>query len=80
MKSKISCFNKTIFKKNLTLYWPLWTAWLLLLLAAVPVSLYQYMRLYKDNPLARQYSALRTVFELGAEPLLIFIFCIFRCI
>ena len=77
MKSKISCFNKTIFKKNLTLYWPLWTAWLLLLLAMVPVNLYQYMRLHMANPLARQFSALRSVFEIASEPLLIFTFCVF---
>ncbi len=76
MKSKISCFNKTIFKKNLTLYWPLWTAWLLLLLAMIPINLYQYMRLHISNPLARQYYALRNVFEVASEPLLIFIFCV----
>ncbi|MBQ8278382.1 MAG: hypothetical protein IJZ23_00900 [Roseburia sp.] len=76
MKSKISCFNKTIFKKNLTLYWPLWVAYLLMMLAAVPVNLYQYMRSYTNNPLARQYSALRSVFETASSPVLIFIFCV----
>lgn len=77
MKSKISCFNKTIFKKNLTLYWPLWTAYLVMLLAMVPVNLYQYMRLHTSNPLARQYSALRSVFEVASNPVLIFTFCVF---
>jgi len=76
MKSKISCFNKTIFKKNLTLYWPLWTGFLLLMLAMVPLNLYQYMRSYSNNPIARQYSALRNVFELATEPVLLFTFCV----
>lgn len=77
MKSKISCFNKTIFKKNLTLYWPLWTAFLLMMLAMVPLNLYQYMRAYTNNPIARQYSALRNVFEIASEPLILFTFCVF---
>lgn len=76
MKSKISCFNKTIFKKNLTLYWPLWVAYLIMMLAMVPVNLYQYMRLHTNNPLARQYSALRNVFEIASEPVLLFVFCV----
>ena len=76
MKSKISCFNKTIFKKNLTLYWPLWVGFLLMQLAMVPLNLFQYMRAYANNPIARQYSALRNVFEMAAEPIVLFIFCV----
>ncbi len=76
MKSKISCFNKTIFKKNLTLYWPLWVGFLLMQLAMIPLNLYQYMRSYTNNPIARQYSALRNVFQVAAEPVVIFIFCV----
>ena len=76
MKSKISCFNKTIFKKNLTLYWPLWVGFLLMMLAMVPLNLYQYMRTYTNNPIARQYSALRNVFEVAVEPVVLFIFCV----
>ena len=76
MKSKISCFNKTIFKKNLTLYWPLWTGFLLMMLAMVPLNLFQYMRAYSNNPIARQYAALRNVFEVASEPVVLFIFCV----
>lgn len=76
MKSKISCFNKTIFKKNLTLYWPLWVGFLLMQLAMVPLNLFQYMRGHTNNPIARQYSALRNIFEVAAEPFVIFIFCV----
>ena len=76
MKSKISYFNKTIFKKNLTLYWPLWTAFLLYMLATVPVSLYQYMQGYFVNPESKQFSALRNVFQSSAQPIVLFIFCV----
>ena len=76
MKSKISCFNKTIFKKNLTLYWPLWTAFLLYMLAGVPVSLYQYMRGYSVTPETKQFTALRSVFNFATEPIVIFVFCV----
>lgn len=40
MKSKISFFNKTIFKKNMTLYWPIWGIYTLLLLFFQPVILW----------------------------------------
>ena len=36
MKSKTSFFNKTIFLKNVTLYWPLWGVYTLLLLGIQP--------------------------------------------
>ena len=36
MKSKISFFNKTVFWKNVTLYWPIWTVYTLTLLFALP--------------------------------------------
>ena len=28
MKSKTSCFNKTIFRKNVTRFWPVWAVYL----------------------------------------------------
>lgn len=40
MKSKISCFNKTIFLKNVTLYWPIWGLYLVYLLLMVPGALW----------------------------------------
>lgn len=39
MKSKTSSFNTTIFKKNLTHYWPIWIVYLCYLLMVVPVSI-----------------------------------------
>ena len=40
MKSKISFFNKTIFLKNVTLYWLIWVVYTLSLLLAMPFSLW----------------------------------------
>lgn len=42
MKSKISFFNKTIFKKNLTLYWPLWGVYTLFLFCMQPATIWIY--------------------------------------
>lgn len=41
MKSKTSFFNKTIFKKNVTHYWPLWVAYLSFMLLGVPFTIWQ---------------------------------------
>lgn len=40
MQSKISCFNKTIFKKNLTRFWPFAVLYGLYLIVAHPMVLY----------------------------------------
>lgn len=37
MKSKISFFNKTIFLKNVTLYWPIWGVYTLFVLISQPI-------------------------------------------
>ena len=51
MKSKISFFNKTIFKKNATLYWPIWVLYTVLLLFVQPVMFWSdcyYSRYYEE--------------------------------
>lgn len=40
MQSKISYFNKTIFKKNITHYWPIWFGYLLVCLFEIPFGIY----------------------------------------
>ena len=40
MKSKISFFNKTIFWKNVTLYWPIWGIYTLVSLIQQPIILW----------------------------------------
>lgn len=42
MKSKTSCFNTTIFKKNFTHFWPIWSIILGLQLFMVPFMLYAH--------------------------------------
>ena len=42
MKSKKSFFNKTIFKKNVTLYWPLWAVYTVFLFCMQPGMLWVY--------------------------------------
>ena len=49
MKSKTSCFNKTIFKKNMTHFWPLWALYSCYLIVALPVSLWLDMQNYLQN-------------------------------
>lgn len=41
MKSKTSCFNRTIFKKNFTHYWPLWVLYFGYLVLVMPVAIWQ---------------------------------------
>ena len=53
MKSKISFFNKTIFRKNVTLFWPIWGAYLLFLLISQPGILWlEYSQNQLDGGLA----------------------------
>lgn len=40
MKSKTSFFNKTVFLKNATLYWPIWSVYTILLLILQPFVLW----------------------------------------
>lgn len=53
MKSKISCFNAAIFRKNATLYWPLWGSYLLVILGLIPgrliYTLYNNKRHYPNG-------------------------------
>ena len=49
MDRKISFYNKTIFKKNITLYWPIWGIYTLVLLCSLPGILwleYNTLRVY----------------------------------
>lgn len=78
MKSKISCFNKTIFKKNITKFWPLWLAYLVYMIAAGPINLYQYMavRYIDESALSRQVTAAAKVFRNLVSPEILFVFAI----
>ena len=39
MRSVTSCFNVTLYKKNLARFWPLWALYTLAWLLVLPVSL-----------------------------------------
>lgn len=40
MKSKISCFNITIFSRNISRFWPIWALYLSILIFSMPVNLF----------------------------------------
>lgn len=40
MRSKTSCFNRTIFRKNLTYFWPIWLIYLIYIVCTVPANLF----------------------------------------
>lgn len=44
MKSKTSFFNRTIFKKNVTNFWPIWGVYIAWLLISEPVNIWQQAR------------------------------------
>lgn len=47
MKSKTSCFNKTIFLKNITHYWPIWVMFTLWNLFILPFMIFNESQRYK---------------------------------
>ena len=47
MKSKTSCFNKTIFLKNITHFWPIWLMILLWNVFIMPFMIYNDSMQYK---------------------------------
>lgn len=64
MKSKTSCFNWTIFKKNITHYWPIWTLYLAYLLLMMPVMVWQISNIeyYKEaDKIIRMYDVVQSV-------------------
>ncbi|HIT32335.1 MAG TPA: hypothetical protein IAC25_05860 [Candidatus Enterenecus stercoripullorum] len=46
MRSGTSCFNSTVFRKQMTRFWPIWAGWLLILLLALPLQ--GFMALQRD--------------------------------
>ncbi len=67
MKSKISFFNKTIFWKNVTLYWPIWGGYTFILMCIMPIMLWlEYNNGFRITPLTgvQKFSRLADVLEL----------------
>ena len=78
MKSKTSCFNKTIFKKNVTRFWPIWLLYMGYLVFALPVNLWLDMASYNRwdvyTQTQRQLMALSDTLGAVLNPLPTFIF------
>lgn len=78
MKSKTSCFNPTIFKKNITHFWPIWAAYLACLLLVEPVSIWQlatnewYWENYTETQ--RMYEIIEQALRMMISPSMTFIF------
>lgn len=80
MKSKTSCFNSTIFKRNFLQYWPLFLAYLCYMLAILPVNLWlSCQQIYLDSSVSQtvaQYWIMGDVLDAALLPLPIFIFAV----
>ena len=78
MKSKISCFNRTIFKKNFTQFWPLWLVYAGYMIIVLPVNIWQRMSVtYIDdyyNVTSRKLSSINAVLGNALNPFGIFLF------
>lgn len=75
MKSKTSCFNFTLFRKNVTLFWPLWVIYLLVLLYLIPGSLwlrFQYiLKWNQDISQSDAYEVVGNVLDLQTGLLIV---------
>ena len=78
MKSKTSCFNATIFKKNITHYWPIWLVYLGYLMAVLPINIWlrTTTKTYYESmtAAARQYSIIGGVLSSAISPEPVFVF------
>lgn len=69
MKSKTSFFNKTIFKKNVCLYWPIWAIYSFVLFCSMPFVLWlEYNDGFRLTPLTAEQKFSRLVDVLEMTP------------
>ena len=83
MKSKTSCFNRTIFKKNFTHFWPLWLLYQIYLLVVIPVwvwqkaaSPYYYYGTGNEDTTYRMYQLVELAVHRMIPPLPVFFFAV----
>ncbi len=72
MQSKTSCFNKTIFGKNLTRFWPVWAAYFAVWTLIMPVGLLSERAHITREPIYAQVTVLNLTGSIGT--ILAFIF------
>lgn len=76
MQSKISCFNKTIFIKNLTRFWPFAVIYGIYLIFAHPLTLYVMLSVQHVQRDSRMWDTVAGHLESMTEPISVFIFAI----
>lgn len=82
MKSKTSCFNRTIFWKNVTTFWPMWVLYLLYLLGTMPLFVWSQAKADNISNMAqnaqeianRSYYIVETVLDIQLFPFPVFVF------
>ncbi len=80
MKSKTSCFNKAIFKKNITHFWPIWLVFIAWNLFILPFMIYntslQYSRMHlsAEQLKQNQNSDILSLVSVFTNPGIIFAF------
>ncbi len=84
MRSKTSCFNKTIFKKNITRFWPIWALYLAILFFTMPVSLFLRTRPSMISSgvssTADKLSNMLECISCNLNPVIVFIFAVLSAI
>lgn len=66
MQSKTSCFNKTIFRKTLTRFWPVWAAYFAVWLLILPLGLFSEREHLVREPIYAQVTVLNLTGAPGA--------------
>lgn len=78
MKSKTSCFNAVIFKKNISHYWPVWVLFLCYLFVVLPVNIWADATnayYFENMPAAvRNHQIIGSAVRLAITPAPIFLF------
>lgn len=60
MRSRISCFNKTLFLKNISRFWPLWGAYLAIWCLVLPLPILSSRSYYGEYPIRAESYVLNT--------------------
>lgn len=82
MRSKTSFFNQTIFRKNMTHFWPIWVLYSILCIWSMPIYSFFNIRNYNSaglNAEEQSYTRMLSVlegFDLSMNATVIFIFAI----
>lgn len=62
MLLKTSCFHKTVFLKNITRFWPLWAAYLFVLVLIMPVTIMNSLAKYRLLMTDRNIALFRNIY------------------